>query len=140
MPRKAKSNGENRGGARVGVEGRDYGNRTDLAMNARQAAPHVVSAAATPPEMSAPATSATSPVAPSPGPMPDLSGPSRYPDRPIHHGLSTGPGAGPDALGIGADPNRDRIKRLLPVWELMASQPGSSQSLRMFVRQMRGGV
>lgn len=140
MPRNAKRPGpERRGGPRVGVEGRNYGNRTDLAMNARQTAPHVVSAAATAPEMSAPVASAA-PVAPSPTPMPDLAGPTRYPDRPIHHGLSTGPGAGPEALGLGADPNRDRLRRLLPVWELMASQPGSSQTLRMLVRQIRGGV
>lgn len=133
MPRKVKQ-ADNRGGPRQGVQGRAYAQRSDLNNGQRTQPAHVVEAAATAPLVAPTGTPAALP------PMPDLRGPTAYPNRPVQHGLSTGPGAGPEVTGLGMDPNRDRLKRLLPVWELMASQPGSSQALRQFVRQVRGGA
>lgn len=82
-----------RGGRRQGVEGKAYSNRTDLNQGPRVERRHVRTAAE-----SAPATVTQVPgTSPAP-PMPNLLGPTRYPDRPVTHGLSSGPGGGPEAL------------------------------------------
>lgn len=97
MPR-ARKDGENRGGPRQGVQGRRYGNRTDLADAPRQEAPQVQAAAMTPAPQAAP-------VGPPPSLGPDQG--SWYPNQPVTHGLSTGPGAGREVLGIGSTPSMD---------------------------------
>ncbi len=73
-------------------------------------------------------------------PTADLNAPSERVEEPWTHGLSVGPGAGPEALGMDVNPNREKLMAYLPTLELMASQPGSSAALRQLVRTVRGGV
>lgn len=90
MPRRAKR-AENRGGVRQGVQGTAYANRSDLNEGPRVQRPHVAAAAAAPPP--AVVAGAQAPA------MPNLMGETWYPDRPVTHGMPTGPGAGPEVLG-----------------------------------------
>lgn len=63
---------------------------------------------------------------------------STQPDVPVTDGASAGPGAGLEALGSGApDPGLQRQKMYLPVWEFLANQPGSSDSARNLIRQIK---
>jgi len=63
---------------------------------------------------------------------------STQPDVPITDGASLGPGAGLEALGPSApDPGLQRQKMYLPVWEFLANQPGSSDSARNLIRQIK---
>lgn len=82
-----------RGGDRQALEGTPISNRTDLLEQPRLTAPHVRDAAA---ESMATVTALPGAGA---GPPPNLMGESWYPDRPVTHGMPTGPGAGPEALG-----------------------------------------
>lgn len=77
----------------------------------------------------------------------DLSGvvpfgaPTSRPGEPITAGADAGPGPGAGVLGLGLDndPGVQYVRSLLPVLELVASQPHASSDLRQFVRRMRGG-
>lgn len=69
-----------------------------------------------------------------------LVGPTERPGEPVTSGLATGPGAGPEALNPAPDAASQEIKTwagYLPTLEFLASQPGSSQSTRNFVRRLR---
>lgn len=83
---------------------------------------------------------------PPPGPAVDVTpfgAPSMRPDEPVTAGNPLGPGVGPQAMGL-QDP-RDQIdqedaRRLaayLPALEFIANQPGSSASMRAYVRQIK---
>ena len=89
-----------------------------------------------------PMAQAPAPVAAPPAmPLVPLDAESQYPEEPLTSGLPVGPGPGPEVLGFGAGaPDTDRLRRMLPTLELMASQRGSSQALRQLVRTIRGGV
>lgn len=143
MPRAKK---ENRGGDRQGYQGKAYPNRDDLNNGPRTTRPHVAQAAnggrrdllaEVDAMVAADRQQAQPPAAPQP--MPDLSGGTRYPDRPITNGLSTGPGAGPEVLGI-VPQNLERFRPLLPALELAASMPDVSVEARNFVRRLRGAL
>jgi hypothetical protein len=104
----------NNGGARQGTPGQNYSNRSDMRTQkiavppsaeygqgaqlrrAQQAVP-MAGAPPTPPAGGAPqpgpAAFAT------PEDTPNLTDPTNRPDEPLTHGLSFGPGAGPEALG-----------------------------------------
>ncbi len=71
--------------------------------------------------------------------------PTANPDQPVTAGAAAGPGVGPQALGLPPpDPqvqmdqnDARRLVEYLPVFEYMSSQPGASDSLRTYVRQIR---
>jgi len=131
-----------RGGKRVGRSGAAYAQRTDL-NQAPRAVPGQTYGEATQ-QLEAQRTVPLPRAAPlTPAPPPaitvDLDAPSARPDEPVTAGLATGPGPGPEALGLSnAEPQR--LAPYLPVLELAASLPGSSRTLRQFVRTLRGGV
>lgn len=71
--------------------------------------------------------------------------PSEYPGEPLTEGLSSGPGAGPEVLGLPPAANPDDLDlqafaRYLPGLEAMANQPTASVATRNFVRRLRGAV
>jgi hypothetical protein len=72
------------GGRRQGTPGKGYSNRTDLLT-----ASGGMVAPARPPE----------PTWMSPDQVPKLDDPTARPNEPVTHGLDTGPGGGPEALG-----------------------------------------
>lgn len=73
-------------------------------------------------------------------PTVSLDDPSEREFEPVTAGLPVGPGPGPEVLGMGFEPERDRLRDYLPTLELLASQPGSSSALRQLVRTIRGGA
>lgn len=76
-------------------------NRTDLLDQPRTTAAHVQQAASDAATPVAPAAPAAVPQ-PMPRVGPDV--PSMFPDRPLTHGMPTGPGAGPEVLGLPSAP------------------------------------
>jgi len=63
---------------------------------------------------------------------------SSQPDVPVTDGAAMGPGQGLEGLGPQApDPGVERQKMYLPVWEFLANQPGSSDSARNLIRQIK---
>jgi len=67
-----------------------------------------------------------------------LSADSARPEEPVTAGAGAGPGVGVEGLGPQApDPGMQRQKMYLPVWEFIANQPGSSDSARNLIRQIK---
>lgn len=120
---------ERRGGPRQGQPGKTYGNRKDLGTGARkvmsstgpskvygqgvqrqqslQAVP-LVSPAAPAGPLPAGAAAGEAPSYPLPGSFGPLDRPTERPGEPLTTGLPTGPGAGPEILGIGdTDPDTE---------------------------------
>jgi hypothetical protein len=66
--------------------------------------------------------------------------PTQQPDVPVTAGADSGPGPGPEALGLPNQPDDDmrRLIAYLPVFEHMANQPGSSSAARNLVRTLKG--
>lgn len=155
-----------RGGKRAGTPGQSYGRRTDLHQPIRVAPnqeygqaqalenaqrvvplPNQPVPAAQPP---APPPAPTGAMGGPPGlPPPDLgplSRPTERPGEPVTAGLPTGPGPGPEVLGMGSQPfdptqaDAQQFARYLPALEFMASQPDASMSTRNFVRRLRSIV
>jgi hypothetical protein len=147
-----------RGGKRQGTPGTAYSNRTDLqgvqlpptagpSGQYGQRAAQVAAQQAVPmgsgPQMPA---APPAPAAPEePYSMPQLTrldAPTERPHEPVTHGLSVGPGGGPEVLGRNAllpDTGLADMLSYLPMLEFMASQPGASGQLRQLVRRVRGG-
>ncbi len=73
---------------------------------------------------------------------PGLGAPTQQPDTPVTDGAASGPGAGPEALGIPSQQDADLQMQLryLPVYEHMANIPGSSAAARNLVRYLKGLV
>lgn len=131
-----------RGGARTGKQGSPpKANRTDMnqpplvgpsqaygqrqaALESQQAAPLPKAGAA---PMAGPATPA-GPAAPGGGGLagipagPGLLDPSSRPDEPIHAGLSSGPGGGPEMLGMAEDPKADALLWLRAQYKQYATE------------------
>lgn len=65
---------------------------------------------------------------------------SGRPDEPVTAGAAAGPGAGPEALGLGpqADPGIQYLRSQIPMFEAAAGLPQSSFGFRQFVRRLRG--
>lgn len=146
-----------RGGRRQGTPGETYEQRTDLnenrqpvrvasggAYGERKATEDAQRIASVPDARAATAPDPAAgggPAAPwTPPALVPLSAPTQYPDRPLTNGLSTGPGAGPEALGQPAGPDLERYRPLLPVLELAVSRQGVSAETRNFVRRLRGAL
>lgn len=64
---------------------------------------------------------------------------TQQPGTPITDGAALGPGAGPESLGLtmAEDEDTKKLVEYLPVWEMMANQPGSSRATRNLVRQLK---
>lgn len=72
-----------------------------------------------------------------------LDAPTQRPDEPVTAGVPSGPGVGPEAIGVGLS-NRDQSKvdarqiaRYLPSLERMANRPGVPPSFVRFVKYVR---
>jgi hypothetical protein len=65
-----------------------------------------------------------------------LSAPSAMPNQPVTDGASLGPGAGA-IMPPQNDAQKQRIASYMPFLEWMANQPGSSDSARNLIRQMK---
>jgi hypothetical protein len=121
-----------RGGRRQGTPGTAYPNRTDLQTNM---APDTNGSAARGGMDLGPIGQPTR----SPDDTPMLSDPTTRPDEPITAGMASGPGAGPEALGI--DPRMEetrRMKKWLPMLEPIIDEPDTPDSVKMLFRYMRG--
>jgi hypothetical protein len=69
-----------------------------------------------------------------------LRDPSMRPDEPLTTGLSSGPGAGPEALGFdtrGQEATRLKAK-WLPILQPVIEQPDTPDSVKMMFRYLRG--
>lgn len=66
-----------------------------------------------------------------------LNADSTMPDVPVTDGASLGPGQGPEALSSSQNPQNQSAAAWLPALEFMANQPGSSESARNLVRQLK---
>jgi hypothetical protein len=73
---------------------------------------------------------------------PGLGAPSQQPGTPVTDGAASGPGAGPEALGLPVQQDQDMqaLIAYLPVFEHLANQPGSSAAARNMVRQLKSYV
>lgn len=71
---------------------------------------------------------------------PSFGAPSQMPGVPVTDGAASGPGAGPEALGIPSQEDADMQALLayLPVFEHMANQIGASSAGRNAVRAIKG--
>lgn len=85
-----------RGGRRQGTPGKAYSNRTDLAQNMAGQQGTVTAAAG---GIKAPAAPAPPQSFTTPDMIPSLTDPTARPGEPVTHGLSYGPGGGPEAIG-----------------------------------------
>lgn len=144
-----------RGGRRQGVQGRAYGNRTDLSMNARplpvqtatnqpygvagaQAAGQAVVPLAPTPQpgaAGAPGAGAVSPT-PAPGSLGAFDRPSDRPNEPITHGAPFGPGGGPEVMGMEKPILDTTISNLLST---LAAQSGSTELAELAQHSLRLG-
>jgi hypothetical protein len=73
---------------------------------------------------------------------PAFGAPTMQPDTPVTDGAASGPGAGPEALGLPAQQDQDlqALQAYLPVFEHMANQPGASSAARNMVRALKGAM
>jgi hypothetical protein len=71
-----------------------------------------------------------------------IGAPTAQPDTPVTAGAASGPGPGPEALGLPNQEGQDMraLVAYLPVFEHMANQVGSSSSARNLVRSIKGAV
>lgn len=114
-----------RGGKRVGRPGAQYQNRSDMQQSPRAVPgqPYGVAGqqVAAQQQMPLPQTPAPAGGA-SPEPtatLPGLTDPTARPQEPLTHGLPTGPGAGPEAIGVPVgpvDPTINLIKGMLAAY------------------------
>lgn len=136
-----------RGGKRTGVQGRSYGNRSDLAMNARPLpvstptgkpygeAGAMADAQRAVPLAPPPAPGAAGGSQTPPGPVPGSFGPfdreTENPNEPLTAGANIGPGPGMEALGGARNPT-DITQSLLS----MAVASGSRDLYELYERSV----
>jgi hypothetical protein len=119
-----------RGGKRQGTPGKGYSNRTDLAMD---------------PDMSQ-GTAAAGGMEPPPAMMtrapedtPMLLDPTTRPQEPLTAGMASGPGVGPEALGL--DPRMAEVAKMrekwMPMLQPIADDPDTPDSVKMLIRHLR---
>jgi hypothetical protein len=72
------------------------------------------------------------------GPRVPFGAPTAQPGVPVTAGAASGPGPGPEALGIPNQAMQDQqeLLRYLPVYQHMANQPGSPSAARNLVRSL----
>lgn len=85
------------GGVREPTPGTTYTNRSDLAVKAAPGQTYGEAGAQVAAQQAVPLQG---PSGPAPGSLTPLTAPTQRPGEPITAGLSTGPGPGPEALGI----------------------------------------
>jgi hypothetical protein len=123
-----------RGGKRQGTPGTGYANRVDLQAN--MAPDTTGSAARGGMEMSGPIGQPTR----SPDDSPMLLTPTMRPDEPVSAGLPSGPGGGPEMLGM--DPREEEARRMrekwLPYLKPVVEEPDTPDSVKMLYRFLRG--
>lgn len=70
-----------------------------------------------------------------------MNAPTQRPGEPVTAGAASGPGPGPEAMGLSAVPQNQQdmqnMKGYLPVLNFMASQSTSSWALRNLVREIK---
>ena len=139
-----------RGGRRAGTPGKAYANRTDLngpQAPANYAGPSVpygtgaeltraqqqvpVSGPQPPGPTQGPAPAGPSMQVPNPGTWGDFTRDSEHPDRPLTHGLSRGPGAGPEVLSNNAG------RPALTLVQQLANQPYASDEIKMLLNLLQ---
>lgn len=118
------------GGPRQGTPGTAYPNRTDMQLPAVVPGQQYGQATAQA-QAQQQVPMATTP----PGSMGAFSRPTERPGEPVTAGLPSGPGPGPEVLGSG--PPGEGLRRLLPVLELLASQPDADPAAVNWIRQLR---
>jgi hypothetical protein len=127
-----------RGGTRQGTPGVGYSNRSDLLLNRapQTGTQTAASAGVTPAATPAPAA----PTGPLPDQIPTLTTPSQRPGEPLTTGLSTGPGAGPEALGSPpAMQQNATLAKYLPWLEFVVkSDPTVGENVVNLVRYLKG--
>jgi hypothetical protein len=135
-----------RGGRRSGTPGSAYAQRTDLSQPAQlppaaatgqpygQASQQIAAQQAVPIQ-SGPATPQAAPPETPQGPMPGelgaFHGPTTRPDEAVTHGLSVGPGAGPEALGGPAAPSP--LLKGLALLNTMPNLPPELKAVQKFL-------
>lgn len=150
-----------RGGPRTGKVGKAYANRSDLnggklpvtaakgqpygeagaQMSAQQAVPMgSPSVAGGPPAAPGPLPAGV----PQPGGLGDMFADSQNPDEHVMNGSALGPGAGPEAFGLGPQATSDadvaRLAAWIPSLEAIANRPGSTDTTRQIVRSLKAKV
>lgn len=123
-----------RGGARQGMPGKAYTNRTDMMSNYDMEAGSPAAGGVEAPRDGAPVL----PVYPDQ--IPNLSDPTSRPQEPITDGLAVGPGRGREAL-TNYDPRRNEaqaLKRWLPLLEPFVNDPETPDSVRTLFQYIRG--
>lgn len=70
-----------------------------------------------------------------------MNAPTQRPNEPVTAGAASGPGPGPEALGITPPQQNDiaKLQSYLPMLNYMANQEGASWALRNIVRIIKGG-
>lgn len=73
---------------------------------------------------------------------PNFGAATQQPDVPVTAGAATGAGPGLEALGLPNQEGQDiqALAAYLPVFELMANQPGSFSATRNLVRAIKGAM
>lgn len=122
-----------RGGKRQGTPGTAYANRTDLAQNM---APDTTGSAARggmPLDQVGPPTR-------TPDDSPMLLNPTSRPGEPITAGLATGPGPGPEALGMDTRPQETQAlaRKWMPLLQPVIEDADTPDSVKMMFRYLRG--
>lgn len=73
------------------------------------------------------------PMANAPQPIP-LGAPSQFPEQPVTHGASSGPGAGPESL-ILPDQTAGQYQSALQMFQQMAANPNASAALKYLAQR-----
>lgn len=108
-----------RGGRRAGRPGADYANRTDMQLGPRTAPVVRIPNQTYGQQAQQVAAQQQVPMGtPAVPPLTPLDAPSQRPNEPVTHGLPSGPGAGPEALGITPDP----LSELRAIYQAYPSQ------------------
>ena len=74
------------------------------------------------------------------GPAVPLTAPTERPTEPITAGMDMGAGPGSEVLPNFRQQEADIVKKYMPSLELMAQDPDSPQSFRIFVRYLQGNM
>lgn len=121
-----------RGGARQGTPGKAYSNRTDLMENYDNASGSAAAGGMSPALVGPPTRT--------PDDSPMLMDPTGRPEEPITAGLPTGPGPGPEALGLDPRMAETRVIRdkWMPVLRHIVEDADTPDSVKMMYRYLRG--